>query len=325
MTPYHAGAMRVHDGIDGLRHLPPGVVLSVGNYDGVHRGHARILDVARSLRTDAGIAVVTFEPHPLTVLRPERAPPRLTPLPLKVDALAAAGVDHLVVLPPSPDVLGLSAEAFWQLLRDARPSHVVEGQSFIFGKHRGGTMVRLREWATGSNVGVHAVEPVTVPLWDMHVPTVSSTLVRWLLLNGRARDAAVALGRPYALRGTVIKGFQRGRTIGVPTANLDCGEQLLPAEGVYVGRSTIDGVTYPAAVSIGRLPTFADGQLQFESHLVGFSGDLYGRTVTIELLDWVREQWRFPSVDALKARLATDIAHVAARASLDVAVPITSV
>ncbi len=315
--------MQQYDGIDGLRRLPPGTVVSIGNYDGVHRGHCHLLAVARSLAGPAGVAVVTFEPHPLAVLRPDQVPPRLTPLPLKTEALAGCGVDHLVVIPPTPDVLGLTAEAFWQLLRDdARPAHIVEGPTFIFGKGRGGTMDKLREWAAGTAVRVHTVEPVTVPLLDMYQPQVSSTLIRWLLMNGRARDAAIALGRPYPLRGTVVKGFQRGRTIGVPTANLDCGEQLVPAEGVYVGRCDINGKCYPAAVSIGRLPTFGDDKLQVEVHLVGFAGDLYGRTVDVRLLDWVRDQRKFTGIDALKQQLSVDIAHVLARSGLDAARPI---
>ena len=186
-------------------------------------------------------------------------------------------------------------------------------------------MDRLRSWAAGTGVGVRSVDPVAVPLLDLYVPPVSSTLVRWLLLNGRARDAAIALGRPYTLRGVVTQGFQRGRTIGVPTANLDCGDQLLPAEGVYVGRCDVDGTTYAAAVSVGRLPTFGDDQLQVEAHLIGFAGDLYGRTLDVDLIDWVREQWKFPGVDALKRRLTADIAHAAARASLDPARPIVAV
>ncbi len=315
--------MREYDGIDGLRGLPAGTVVSVGNYDGVHRGHAALLARARSLAGPAGVAVVTFEPHPLTVLRPDRAPPRLTPPPLKRDALARLGVDHLAVLPPTPDVLGLAAEDFWHLLRDSvRPAAIVEGPTFIFGKNRGGDLAKLRAWAAETAIRVHTAEAVTVPLLDMHVPSVSSTLIRWLLLNGRARDAAICLGRPYTLRGTVVQGFQRGRTIGVPTANLDLGEQLIPAEGVYVGRTEIDGVTHPAAISIGKLPTFADDRLQVEVHVVGFAGDLYGRVVDVAVLDWVREQWKFPGVEALKRRLTADIAHVARRSGLAAAEPI---
>jgi riboflavin kinase/FMN adenylyltransferase len=323
--PLGATTMQEHAGLDGLRRLPPGTAASVGNYDGVHRGHRHILGRARSLAGPAGVAVVTFEPHPLTVLRPDRAPPRLTPLPVKRDILAGLGVEHLVVLPPTPDVLELSAEAFWHLLRDVvRPTAIVEGEGFIFGKGRGGTMGRLRDWAAGTAVHVHTAGAVSVPLLDMHVVPASSSLVRWLLLNGRARDAAIALGRPYTLRGTVIQGFQRGRTIGVPTANLDCGEQLVPGEGVYVGRCDIEGSTYPAAISIGRLPTFDDGVFQVEVHLVGFAGDLYGSTLDVQLLDWVREQWKFPDVDSLKRRMAVDIAHVVRRSGLDAAQPIVS-
>jgi riboflavin kinase/FMN adenylyltransferase len=315
--------MQFYEGVEGLRNLPDGVVLSVGNFDGIHRGHRRILDLAGALRGPAGVAVVTFEPHPLTVLRPEFAPPRLTPLPLKMQLLEQAGVDHLAVLPPIPEVLELSAEAFWKILRDdVRPSHIIEGQSFSFGKNRGGNIDRLKEWAGQSNVQLHIVDAVQVPLLDMKIVRASSSLIRWLLLFGRVREAAICLGQPYVMEGIVIKGFQRGRTIGVPTANLDCGQQLLPAEGVYVGGCTVDGTRYPAAVSIGTLPTFDDGKLQFEVHLIGYSGDLYGRTLQVELIDWIREQWKFPGIDALKDRLKIDIEWSKQRNNLNASEPI---
>ena len=318
--------MQTYDGLTGLRQLPPGVALTVGNFDGVHRGHRRLLSTARSLAGPAGVAVATFEPHPLTVLRPDHPPPpRLTPPPLKHALLAAAGVDHLVVLPPTPDVLGLSAEDFWQLLRDdVRPAHLVEGQSFVFGKARRGTVGRLREWSAGTGVRLTVVDPVQVPLLDLHVPRVSSSLVRWLLVTGRVRDAAICLSQPFALQGVVVRGYQRGRTIGVPTANLDCGDQLIPADGVYVARCAVDGTTYPAALSIGHLPTFADARFQVEAHLIGYAGDLYGRTLTVELIDWLREQWKFPGLDPLKRRIAVDLAHTAERYSLDAGRPIAA-
>ncbi len=310
--------MQFYEGIEGLRQLPHGVVLSVGNFDGLHRGHKRILDLANSLHGPAGFAVVTFEPHPLTVLRPELAPPRLSPLPLKKKLLEQAGVEHLVVLPPSPDVLELSAEQFWTILRDdVRPTDMIEGPNFRFGKNRGGNMDRLRQWAAESDVRLHVVDALKIALLDLKVTRASSSLIRWLLLYGRVREAAICLGQPYALQGVVVQGFQRGRTIGVPTANLDCGEQLLPAEGVYVGRCDVDGVTYPAAISIGTLPTFGDGKLQFEAHLIGYDGDLYGRTLQVELIDWVREQWKFNGIEALKKRLRTDIEWTKSRSNLN--------
>jgi riboflavin kinase/FMN adenylyltransferase len=317
--------MQIHHGIDGLKELPHGVVLSVGNFDGVHRGHRHLLQLAKKLDGN-GVAVVTFEPHPLTVLRPEFAPPRLSPLALKQYLLEPLGVDHLVVLPPTPRVLNLTAEAFWEILRDeVRPGHLIEGESFSFGKGRGGSIDRLREWSIGTDVKLHVVDPVRVPLLDLQVVAVSSSLIRWLLMQGRARDAAICLGHPYILQGRVVKGFQRGRTIGVPTANLDCGEQLVPAEGVYTGRSSIHGVTYSAAISIGTMPTFGENRQQVEVHLIGFDGDLYDQTIQMEMLDWVREQWKFNGVEALKRRMEQDIQWVEQRSGVQVSEPIAAI
>jgi riboflavin kinase/FMN adenylyltransferase len=321
--------MIIHQGIDGLRELPPGSVMSIGNFDGVHRGHLRIVEMARELRADregGRIALVTFEPHPLTVLRPEKAPPRLTPPALKRSLLAAVGVDDLVVLPPTRDVLNLTAEQFWAILRDhARPSHLIEGDSFNFGKDRGGTIERLREWCAQSDIQLHVAEAVQVALLDFLVTDVNSSLLRWLLANGRARDAAICLGRPYTLSGTVVEGFKRGRSIGVPTANLQVDDQLVPADGVYAARCKLDHADYAAAVSIGTLPTFGNPRRQIEAHLIGFDADLYGRSLSLDLIDWLREQRKFPGVDALKEQLSRDIDVVARRASIDPSRPIASV
>src|SRR5580765_614132 len=176
--------MNLFHGIDGLRKIPPGGVMSIGNFDGLHRGHASILRNARALRDrspNGHLAVVTFEPHPLTVLRPQIAPPRLTPPALKRARLEEAGVDDYVVLPPTRDVLNLPAEEFWRILRDdVRVAHLVEGQSFNFGKDRRGTIQRLREWSAGSSVQLHVVDPVRVAMLDLQVAPVSSSLIRWL-------------------------------------------------------------------------------------------------------------------------------------------------
>ena len=309
-------------GLSGLRQLPPGSVVSIGNFDGVHRGHAAILRAVRDLRRSAPsgrLAVVTFEPHPLTVLRPGRAPPRVTPAGRKQELVRAAGADDYVVLPPVPEVLDLTAERFWEILRDeVRPAHLVEGESFTFGKGRGGTVARLRDWAAGTGVSLHVVPPVGVPLLDMQLAPVSSSLIRWLIGQGRVRDAGICLGRAYALEGEVIKGHQRGRTIGVPTANLDCPGQMIPADGVYAGRATVNGQTYPVALSIGTMPTFAgDNRRQIEAHLIGFAGDLYGKVLRVEVTDWVRDQRKYPGLDALKAQMSRDLAYCIERARVD--------
>ncbi len=300
--------MQISQGISGLRQLPPGTVMSIGNFDGVHLGHRKILRLANGLRGGVGVAVVTFEPHPLTVLRPDKAPPRLTPVALKRTLLAEAGADHLVELPPTPEVLDLTAEQFWQLLRDdVKPAHLIEGSSFSFGKGRGGSVETLAAWCDGTGVQLHVAEAVSVVLLNLSIVPASSSIIRWLLLNGRARDAAICLGRGYLLEGEVIGGHQRGRAMGVPTANLRIDEQLVPAEGVYGGRARVDGVTYPAAISIGTLPTFEGDARQIEAHLIGFTGDLYGRVLSVEVMDWLREQRKFPSVESLVAAIKDDL------------------
>src|SRR5688500_5011373 len=162
------GNLTVLDGLAGLAALPAGAVLSVGNFDGIHPGHEKILSTARGLRSQSPappIAQVTFERHPATVLKPGLAPPRLTPPAIKREVLATRGVDFLVNLPPAPEVLGLSAEQFWALLRDrVRPSHLVEGSTFQFGKDRRGNIQRLAEWSAASNVRLHVIDGVSTPL-----------------------------------------------------------------------------------------------------------------------------------------------------------------
>jgi riboflavin kinase/FMN adenylyltransferase len=309
--------MEIWNGIDGLRKLRPGSVLSIGNFDGLHLGHQKILETARTLR-DASpgscLAVVTFEPHPLTVLRPQLAPPRLTTPIEKQAMLQSLGVDDYVILPPTREVLNLEAEAFWAILRDeVKPIALVEGGTFNFGKNRRGSIERLKEWTAGTPIELRLVDSVTVTLPDMSVVDVSSSLIRWLIAYGRVRDASICFGRPYALSGQVIHGNHRGRTIGVPTANLKCEDVLIPTDGVYAGRCTIDGKPYAAAVSIGTNPTFRDRHRSVEAHLIGFSGDLYGRTIRVELLDWLRDQWKYNGVEPLKRQLARDLDETEAR------------
>ena len=313
--------MQVLEGLNGLRQVRPGGVLSVGNFDGIHLGHRKLLEVADSLRADAGdagVAVVTFEPHPLTVLRPELAPPRLTPPAVKRALLEAAGVEDYVVLPPAPEVLNLSAEAFWAILRDeVRPRHLIEGSSFSFGKGRGGNIERLKDWTRGSGVTLHVLESVSAALLDLTIAPVSSSLIRWLLSNGRVRDAAICLGRAYAIEGRIVRGFGRGRNIGVATANLKSDDQMIPMDGVYAARCAIDDITYATALSIGKLPTFEENVRQVEAHLIGFEGDLYGKTIRVELIDWIRDQKKFSGVEALKGAIGRDLNEVKLRADLD--------
>ncbi|HEY8751331.1 MAG TPA: riboflavin biosynthesis protein RibF [Tepidisphaeraceae bacterium] len=313
--------MRILEGLVGLEQLPPGSAMTIGNFDGMHLGHRTLLETVGRLKTASrasATVVVTFEPHPLTVLRPDRVPPRLTLPEYKRHLLAEAGVDILVILPPSQEVLNLSAERFWQILRDqVRPAYLVEGASFTFGKNRGGTIDTLREWSAGSEVQLQVVDPVNATLLNMLDVPVSSSVIRWLLAQGRVRDAAICLGRPYRLEGIVIEGAKRGRELGVPTANLNCLEQLIPADGIYVARTMVAARPWPVALSIGTNPTFGNNPRTVEAHLIHFAGDLYGQVLHLQFVDWIRDQQTFSDIEALKNRIATDIEESLARSSLD--------
>lgn len=321
--------MNLLHGIDDLRHAPPGAVMSIGNFDGVHRGHQHLLGLGRKLRDQtpgSRLVVVTFEPHPLTVLRPQAVPPRLSTPQMKQELLQERGVDDLIILAPTQEVLNLTAEQFWAILRDeSRPAHLIEGANFKFGKNRGGNIAKLREWSRGADVQLHVIDEIEMALLDLQIVDVSSSVIRWLIGYGRVRDAAICLGRPYVLEGKVVDGDKRGRTIGVPTANLQCVEQLVPADGVYAGRCTLGSRSYPAAISIGTNPTFDGKVRQVEAHLIGLDADLYGRTLRLDFVDWVRDQMRFSGVDALRSQIACDLRAVETLASRERACPIAAV
>ena len=302
--------MQVSEGLDGLRALPDGAALTIGNYDGVHVGHVSIIRQTQELASGRPTALATFEPHPLTVLRPDLAPPRLTPIDKKLELLDKLGLDHVIKLPPIESLLNLTAEAFWEILRDdVRPSVIVEGPRFNFGKGRGGSIEKLIEWSQPTSIRVHCLPGIEATLNDRTMVTVSSSMIRWLLGYGRVADAATCLGRAYELRGTVVQGFQRGRTIGVPTANLACGDQLVPVYGVYAGSCDVYGTTYPAAISIGTAPTFEQQKYQIEVHLIGFAGDLYGQTLSVRITRWLRDQMKFPNRQVLIDQLQRDLRH----------------
>lgn len=298
--------MHLLHGIDALAGLPRGSALSVGNFDGLHLGHRAILERLRSL--SATVAVVTFEPHPVTVLRPGHAPPRLCSAARRRELLAEAGVTHLIELAPEPAVLGLSAESFFALLRDAGPAHIVEGHDFNFGRGRSGSVDLMRQWAQGSGITVEIQSAVTAALCDLTVCPVSSSVIRWLLLQGRIRDANRCLGRPIELEGLVVEGYRRGATLGFPTANLRPeADAIVPGPGVYAAECTIAGRAHAVALSIGSTPTFDGARLQIEAHLLDFSGDLYGQMLRLRLIDWVRAQRRFAGVEELKRQLTRDV------------------
>ena len=298
------------------------LAITIGNFDGVHRGHAELVAVARSRVGSAGrVAVVTFEPHPVARLRPDAVPPRLTSATERRRLLREASADDVIELEPTPQLLGLEPHAFVRELKVRLGfSLVVEGSDFRFGRGRSGTIDTLK--VLGATIGFESeiVSPVDVQLDDCTVVQASSSIVRWFLVQGRVGDAARVLGRPYALVAATVPGDRRGRTIGYPTLNLGSVETLMPADGVYGGRATLaDGRQFVAAISIGTKPTFTTGAVApartCEAFLVDASLplDWYGHVVRIEFMTWIREQATFSSLDALVARIAADVEAIRSR------------
>jgi riboflavin kinase/FMN adenylyltransferase len=296
-------------------------VVTVGNFDGVHRGHRTVLARAREVATRLGglpVVAVTFDPHPIAVLRPEHAPSTLTTIDVRVGLLADAGADAVLVLPFSREVASWSPERFVDdvIVGALHAQAVVVGASFRFGAKAAGDVATLTELGRRLDFSTEGVELDGGPqVW-------SSTYVRQCLAAGDVEGAAEALGRPITVRGLVVKGDQRGRELGYPTANVPTSGMLAaPADGVYAGwlrRLDEDGTALPAAISVGTNPTFAgERERRVESYVLDRDDlELYGVEVEVSFVGRIRGMLRFDSVDELVERMADDV--VRTRALLDV-------
>ncbi|HEX6381505.1 MAG TPA: bifunctional riboflavin kinase/FAD synthetase [Acidimicrobiia bacterium] len=306
--------MHVVRNLDACPDLP-GSVVTIGAFDGIHLGHQALLRQVREKGVERGLptALVTFDRHPAQVVRPETAPKLLTNLDQRLELLEATGlVDQAVVLTFDDDRRQESAENFvTEVLRGClRARLVVVGADFHFGNARRGNVALLERMGRDLGFDVVGIELVSNP----GEVTYSSTLVRRRLADGDVRGAAEILGRVHEVRGTVVEGDRRGRELGFPTANVAVPEEIcLPAAGIYAGTFTgSDGVERPAALSLGRRPTFYTDQpyLLLEAYLLDFEGDLYGQTAAVGFVDRIRAEERFDSVDALVAAMHRDIEAV---------------
>ncbi|MBW3598590.1 MAG: bifunctional riboflavin kinase/FAD synthetase [Planctomycetes bacterium] len=284
-----------------------GGAVSIGNFDGVHRGHARIVErLRRQARESRGPAVVfTFDPHPVRLLRPEACPPPLTWTDRKAQLLAELGVDAMLAYPTDEALLSLTAEEFFgRIVRDALDARaMVEGPNFYFGRDRTGNVGLLREMCERAGMPLEIVEPL-----QMGGQYVSSSRVRAAIAEGRVKEAAAMLTQPYRIRGMVTHGAGRGARLGFPTANIDAIDTLLPAPGVYAGRAIVGEVAQPAAINIGPNPTFDEKVLKVEAHLLDFHGPLYGEPIEVDFLARLRDIQKFASVEQLRAQLDRDVA-----------------
>ena len=286
---------------DALRHA----TVALGNFDGVHVGHAHVLAAAHAARPSAPLAVLTFEPHPRELFRPDDPPFRLTLPHERQAALALHGVTVLYEIPFDAEFSALTAQEFIDrvLHQGVGAKHLTCGTDFAFGHRRGGDAAFLAAGAERLGIGLTLVPKLT----DTQGP-ISSTRIRRLLQDGYPDRAAADLGRPWAIRGIVAHGDKRGRTIGFPTANIALGRHLEPARGVYAVQVTLpDGTLAPGVANIGRRPTVSDGlESRVEAHLFDWSGDLYGQEVAVALLAFLRPERKFSGLDELKAQIAQD-------------------
>jgi riboflavin kinase/FMN adenylyltransferase len=309
--------------------------LAIGNFDGVHLGHRGLFETALAAAEQQGgpAAALTFEPHPAKLLAPEYAPPRITTLSRKRELCAAAGLDVLVEQSFDRAFAALEPGAFVDLVAATGVSQVTVGPDFTYGRDRKGGVESLRGELSERRIRLDAIKPITV-----HGLVVSSTKVREFVLEGRVQAAAALLGRPYDLDGEVVRGAGRGRKLGFPTANIDTGAELLPSVGVYAVRARIReegppegrpgeesfellpprfGAPLAGAANLGLNPTFrpdahAGGgrdRLVLEVHLLDTDQDLYGATLRVEFHHRLRDERRFPSVEALREEIGKDVAE----------------
>ena len=281
-------------------------VLALGNFDGLHRGHIKVIErVKRGAAEHGGIAMaMTFDPHPPRVVRPDKAPPLLMTAAQRLDALGRAGIHCVAVVRFTPELSHWDPETFVRtvLVEWLRVSEVWVGGNFLFGHERSGNFTLLRTLGQRYGFRAEKIDPVRYKEF-----VVSSTRIRRLVSDGRMDEAAALLGHPYYLGGTIVEGRRRGREIGFPTANLQTANELIPPNGVYATTLTVDEVVHAGLTNIGVNPTFGDSTTAtIETHVLRYEGDLYAREVQLGFVQRLRDERRFDDVDGLKAQIEAD-------------------
>jgi riboflavin kinase/FMN adenylyltransferase len=281
-------------------------ILALGNFDGVHRGHRKILDRVTRVASERSATplVMTFDPHPPRVVRPDKAPPLLMTTAQRLEAMAAAGLQGAAIVRFTPGMSKWTPEEFVKtvLVDWMRVAEVWVGANFLFGHDRAGNFSLLR--GLGATLGFKAEKIDPVRYKDF---VVSSTRVRRLVAEGRVDEAGALLGHQYYIDGTVIEGDKRGRTIGFPTANLCTENELLPPHGVYATTATIGGVVRASVTNVGVRPTVdSSGKTQVETHVFKFHESVYGQSMRVGFVQRIRDERAFESLDALRAQIGAD-------------------
>ncbi|MFN0108351.1 MAG: bifunctional riboflavin kinase/FAD synthetase [Blastocatellia bacterium] len=297
--------MKIFHGIEQAEISRP-TVLTLGVFDGLHLGHQAIVRtvVERALLTDSTPTLITFDPHPRQLLKPDTAPPLLQTFHQKAEGLRSLGIQQIIVLDFNQQLAELSAEQFIErfIVNGLQAREVYLGKGFAFGNQRRGNIELIQQLS--QQFGFYAAE---VPEVRSKNHRISSTMVRMLLKSGRVNVARQMLGRPYGIEGTVIRGHGIGRQLLYPTANLALQNRVLPIDGVYVTLANVGGVWWRSVTNIGKRPTFG-GELEskVETHLIDFDQDLYDQTIRVRVLHRLRGEKKFSGVDELRAQITRD-------------------
>lgn len=314
--------MKLFRNLDSFPETLRNGALTIGNFDGVHRGHATIINRLKHHADKLGTSAIvfTFDPHPVRVLAPQRAPVPLTWTNRKADLLAELGVDVVIAYPTDKDLLALTHGQFFQqiIVDQIGAKAMVEGPNFFFGKDRGGNVDVLADLCGENKMALEIMDPVSDQEPDQegdpqsapqdHGELISSSRIRKLVAEGDVDAAAAMLTHPYRIRGMVTHGMARGAKLGFPTANLDAIDTLVPGKGVYAGRTWIDGRSHWSAIHIGPNPTFGENVLKVESHILDFEGSLYGQAIEVDFISRLRDILDFGSREQLQQQLQKDIA-----------------
>ncbi len=300
--------MKTYYDIDDITQPLKNPVLTIGNFDGVHKGHRALFNKVkeRAENINGTSVVMTFDPHPLKLMRTDSSPPIITPTAQKIELIEESGIDVLLCIKFTMDFASITADKFIEelLVKKLGIKEIVVGYDYSFGYKRQGNIELLRQRGEKYGYRVHVLSPVMI-----NNTLVSSTTIRKLIMEGRLEEARPLLGRDYQIRGTVIKGKNRGgRLLGFPTANLKLVDELIPKTGVYAVNVILDKRTYQGVTNIGYNPTFEDNALSIETHIIDFSEDILGKTIKINFIERLRDEKRFNSVEELGEQIARDIA-----------------
>jgi riboflavin kinase/FMN adenylyltransferase len=301
--------MKIIRGLEVLSKSYPNTILTIGNFDGVHLGHQKILsEVTKKAKEVKGTSMaITFEPHPIKVLAPEKEIRLLTPFEEKAKLIEEMGIKVLLCINFNKEFANLLPDHFIEdvLVKKIKAEEIIVGTKYAFGKNKKGTIDLLRRRGNKFGFKVKAIRNVRI-----HGDIVSSSKIRSLLLKGDARETSTFLGRAYSIEGRVIKGEGRGRSLlNIPTANITTPVEIAPKEGVYAVRAGFNNSIFEGVANIGRNPTFGNSDISYEVHLFNFSGNILGKNIRIYFIDRIRSEKFFPDPSSLEAQIRNDIEH----------------